>query len=123
MLTEYGPLGAALAAALAAVLAYLASRRRPQLAPEQADKLRSEIANDQLARDKQREQANITRDRHIVRMEKWGFEIVRPWSRKAATIIGDQNDLLVELAARAEIDYTPTQLEPLAEMPQIDDNS
>lgn len=122
MLADYGPLFAAGAAVIAAILAWMSSRK-PKLDAAQVDKLKSEIEKDQETNRQEKARADIRRDRHIVRLEKWGFEKVMPYARRAATIVDEQNVLLVELAARADppIQYAPKQLAPLPDMPQIDD--
>ncbi|MGK2880616.1 MAG: hypothetical protein ACSLE6_07405 [Mycobacterium sp.] len=113
-LIDWAPLAAAVVAIVAAANAWHSSRKKPQLDAVSIDKVRAEINKESAA-------ANARRDRHLLRMENWGFEKVIPWSRRAVTVIDDQNSLLVELAARASIPYTPHVLEPLPEMPQIDD--
>lgn len=122
VLAEYGPLFGSCAAVVAAVLAWLSSRK-PKLDAKQVEKLTTEIEKGQEANRQEKARADVRRDRHIVRLEKWGFERVMPWGRRAATIVDEQNELLVELAARAEppIEYTPKTLAPFPEMPQIDD--
>jgi hypothetical protein len=121
MLTEYGPLFAACGAVIAAFLAYLASRKPKTLTDTEVDKLKTEIKKGQLDNEAAKALADIKRDRHITRLEKWGFEKVMPWSRRASAVIEEQNRALVELTARENIPYTPHVLEPLAAMPQIDD--
>lgn len=122
-LTEYAPLIAAAAALGVAALAWLSSRKKPQVDEATAAKIKTEIEKDQEATKQEKARADVRRDRHIVRLEKWGFEKVMPWGRRAATVVDEQNELLVELAARANppIDYVPKQLAPFPEMPQIDD--
>lgn len=123
MLTEYGPLFAALGAVIVAILAWLSSRKKPQVDVATAEKIKTEIEQGQEANRQAKARADVRRDRHIVRLEKWGFEKVMPWGRRAATIVDEQNELLVELAARSDppIEFTPKQLAPFPEMPQIDD--
>jgi hypothetical protein len=124
MLTDYAPLIAALGAIVVAVLAWLSSRK-PKLDAAQVDKIKTEVEQGQEANRQEKARADVKRDRHIVRLEKWGFEKVMPWARRASTIVDQQNELLVELAARAvpPIEFTPKTLAPLPDMPQIDDES
>jgi hypothetical protein len=122
MWAEYGPLAAALAAALAAVLAYLTSRSKQPVDEATARKIKTEIEKGQRDNELAKARGDARRDRHIIRLDKWGFEKVMPWSRRATTIVTEQNELLVELAARANIPYEPKSLEPLPAMPQIDDD-
>lgn len=121
MLTEYGPLFAAIGAVIAAFLAYLASRKPKTLTDTEVDKLKTEIKKGQLDNEAAKALADVRRDRHILRLEKWGVEKVMPWGRRAASVVDEQNALLVELAVRADIPYTPHKLAPFPDMPQIDD--
>lgn len=118
--TEYAPALASLAAITAAVLAYLSSRK-PKLDDAQVAKIKTEIEKDQEANRQEKARADVKRDRHIVRLEEWGFALVRPWGRRAAVVVDEQNDLLVQLAERAGIPYEPKTLAPFPEMPQIED--
>ena len=120
-LTEYAPIIAAGGAIIVALLAWHSSRK-PKLDAAQVDKIKAEIAKDENAAKQESARANAKRDRHIVRLEQWGFEMVRPWGRRAAIVVDEQNDLLVELAARANIPFEPKHLAPFPEMPQIDDD-
>jgi hypothetical protein len=120
MLTEYGPLIAAIGAIIASVLAYLSSRK-PKIDQAQVEKIKTEIEQAQEKTRQEKAKADVRRDRHIVRLETWGFEKVMPWGRRAAVVVDEQNALLVELADRANIEYSPKHLAPFPEMPQIDD--
>lgn len=101
-------------AVLASAAAILKSRKQPQLDGVNVDKIKGEISRESA-------EANAKRDRHIIRLEAWAFEKVRPCWRAAVIIVDQQNDLLVKLAARAKIEYEPRHLPELPEMPQIDD--
>jgi hypothetical protein len=120
MLADYGPIAASLAAIIVALLAWLSSRK-PKLDDAQVDKIKTEIEQGQEANRQDKARSDIKRDRHIVRLEQWGFERVMPWGRRAATVVDTQNALLAELASRAGIEYHPQTLAPFPEMPQIDD--
>lgn len=120
-LTELAPLVGSFVALVGACLAYRASRK-PKLDEAQVNKLKTEIDAAQETTRQEKARADVRRDRHIVRLEQWGFEKVMPWGRRAATVVDEQNVLLVELASRANIEYTPHKLAPFPEMPQIDDD-
>jgi hypothetical protein len=106
--------GTAMAIATSAT-AVLQSRRKPQLDGVNVDKIKGEISKESAA-------VNAKRDRHIIRLEAWAFEKVRPAWRAAVIIVDEQNDALVKLCAQSHITYSPKHLPDLPEMPQIDDD-
>ena len=119
-LTEYGPIFAAVAAVIAALLAWHSSRK-PKVDAAQVEQIESEIEKDQESVNLERAKANAKRDRHIVRLENYLFAEVRPWGRQAVVLNGEQNDIIVAMAARMDIEYSPKRLPPFPEMPTIDD--
>lgn len=121
MLADWAPVLATLGALVAAFLAYLSSRRKPAVDEQTANKIKTEIQREQQTAASEKALADAKRDRHITRLENWGFQLVRPWGRLATSIIEEQNDVLVKLCGQSSIPFTPRHLDPMPEMPQFTD--
>jgi N-methylhydantoinase A/oxoprolinase/acetone carboxylase beta subunit len=121
LITEYAPVLAAFGALLAAVQAWRVSRNKPQVDEATAEKIKSEISKEQESAQQERALGNAKRDRYLVRLENWAYTKVRPAWHKAVVQNDEQNRLLVELAARAELEFTPKQLPELPDPPRFDD--
>ena len=126
MLTEWGPLAAALAAVIAAGFAYRSSvkatKSKQPVDEATANKIREELRTDQLTNDEKKAVADRKRDRHIIALEEWAFREVRPKWRVASGIVDELNVLLVQLAQRANLPFEPKHMPELAPMPEINDD-
>lgn len=109
---------------IGAAAAIIRERRKPQLDAAQAENalVNSESVKATIKQmtDKanaMRDQANAMRDLHMLALEDWAFEEVRPWGREVVVKYDKQNDLLRELGKRVDVDVPEDHLPPFPEMP------
>lgn len=121
LITEYAPVLAALAAVIAALQAWRVSRNKPQVDAVTAEKIKTEILKEQETAQQERALGNAKRDRYLVRLENWAYTKVRPAWHKAVEQNDEQNRLLVQLASRAGLPFTPKVMPELPDPPRFDD--
>lgn len=121
LVTEYGPVLAALAAVIAALQAWRVSRNKPKVDDATAEKIKTEILKEQETAQHERALGNAKRDRYLVRLENWAYRSVRPWSHQAVGIIDGQNIALAELCSKEGIPFEQKHLPELPDPPRFDD--
>lgn len=117
ILTTIGAIGVAVAA-------IIRDRRKPALDSAQAENtlvnsesVKATIREMTDQANAKRDQANAMRDLHLLQLEDWAFEEVRPWGREVVRKYDKQNDMLRELGARLDVDVPEDHLPPFPEMP------
>lgn len=123
LITEYAPVLAALAAVIAALQAWRISRNKPKVDEATAEQIKTEILKEQEAAQQERALGNARRDRYLVRLENWAYARVRPAWHKAVEQNDEQNRLLVQLASRAGLPFTPKPMPELPDPPRFDDEA